>query len=135
MHSTDVPIYSIIATKVSKTEPLLFNDPTKPIALSGQLVLSTTLPFNRETNTYLDKEVDIQMAYEIEIKPETKEKFKELLNTKINLKDYVSGDSNKMHRLVMKNDPAIVLLYKIKLDIKDDLIRGRINEEKKDQTI
>lgn len=42
------------------------------------------------------------MAYEIELDPVTKEKFKELLNSKINLKDYI-GQDKKTHRIILKH--------------------------------
>lgn len=50
------------AVKMDKTDPVKYTNPNEKIMFGKTLNLLTTIPFNPDTNTFDNKEVDFEMA-------------------------------------------------------------------------
>ncbi len=74
------------AVKMDKTDPVKFTNPQERITFSKVLSLLTTLPFNADTQAFESKEVEMEMALEIDGK-------KERMGKKINLRDVLLAKS------------------------------------------
>ena len=70
------------AVKMDKTDPMKFTTPQTPIQLNNKLSLLTTIPFDPQTRQYLNKEVEFEMALDID-------GTKSRMSKKINLREGV----------------------------------------------
>lgn len=96
---------------MDKTDPVKFTNPQEKITFNKTLSLLTTLPYNTETLSYEAKEVDFEMALEIDGK-------KERMGRKINLKDILNAKI-KTYKFAQEN-PMIVLNYRAEVKLEDD---------------
>jgi len=94
------------AVKMDKTDPMKFLNPKEPILINKSLSLLTTLPYNSVSKTYENKEVDFEMALEIDGK-------KERMARKINIKDMLLS-KEKSHKFALEN-PLAVLHFKVQV--------------------
>lgn len=103
---------------MDKTDPVKFTNPTEKITFAKTLSLLTTLPFNTETLAYESKEVDFEMALEIDGR-------KERMGRKINLRDLLTA-KHKNYKFAQEN-PQIVLNYRAEVKLEEE----RTQEAKK----
>lgn len=96
---------------MDKTDPVKFTNPQEKITFNKTLSLLTTLPYNTETLSYEGKEVDFEMALEIDGK-------KERIGRKINLKDLLNTKT-KMYKFAQEN-PIIVLNYRAEVKLENE---------------
>lgn len=94
------------AVKMDKTDPMKFSNPKEPILISKSLSLLTTIPFNSVTKIYESKEVDFEMALEIDGK-------KERMARKINIRDMLLS-KEKNHKFALES-PLTVLHFKVQV--------------------
>jgi hypothetical protein len=113
---------------MDKTDPVKFTNPQEKIVFSRTLSLLTTLPFNSETQSYEGKEVDFEMALEIDGK-------KERMGRKVNLKEVLLSKSKTFK--FAQESPLIALAYRAEVKLEDDKNQpeqGRKAEEPKKNT-
>lgn len=96
---------------MDKTEPAKFTDPHEKITFARTLSLLTTLPYHSLTMAYEPKEVDFEMALEIDGK-------KERMGRKLNLKELLNAKSRTFK--FTQEDPAIVLSYRAEVKLEDE---------------
>jgi hypothetical protein len=92
---------------MDKTPPMKFTNPGGGISLEHTLSLLTTLPYNSETRSYESKEVEFELALEID-------GVKARMAKKINLRDVVG--SRKQGKYAMDN-PCVALFYKMEVKV------------------
>lgn len=83
---------------MDKTEPMKFTNPQDKLQIAQTLSLLTTLPFDPDSGQYDNKEVELDMAFELD-----GALFH--MNKKVNLKDIITGKL-KAGKFTMENPPA-----------------------------
>lgn len=101
------------AVKMDKTDPVKFTNPHERITFSKTLSLLTTLPFNPDTHTFESKEVDMEMALEIDGR-------KERMAKKVNLKEVLLSNSKTFK--FTQEAPPITLLYRAEVKLEDERV-------------
>lgn len=93
---------------MDKTEPMKFTVPQDRISFSHTLSLLTTIPYNQDTKRYENKEVEFEMALDID-------GTKTRMSKKINLKDAI-GVKNYSGKFTMES-PSVVLEFRMEVKV------------------
>ena len=92
---------------MDKTDPMKYTTPGIPIQLTHRLSLLTTLGYNQQTRSYENKEVQFEMALDVDGN-------KSRMSKKINLKDVIGGVKHGKYKL---DSPEVVLTYKMEVKV------------------
>lgn len=96
---------------MDKTDPAKYTSPNEKITFAKTLSLLTTVPFNSHTKTYESKEVDFELALEIDGR-------KERMGRKLDLKELLAA-RQKSYRFAQES-PAIALTYRAEVKLEDE---------------
>jgi hypothetical protein len=103
--------------KIDKTEPMKYSNPQEKIHLTNTLSLLTTIPFDPQSQRFQNKEVEFEMALEIDGN-------KLRVGEKINLKEVVESKL-KNGKFVSKKGEA-ALLYKAEVKFQEEKLENGI---------